>query len=430
MSWLDTFKNDERSLLWLVKYIHHTELFQVNQLPKNIKEARYIIQCWENESINETGCRLKYELRKLMKSYFANMLPIESFNWLSDSEPKQLCWVFFYLKFNPPKRYYYAPPNKYFRDFACNVKEIYPLIIRIFDATLCVEEVKQDYLLTMKRSYSQFVTGKTPLPWLDIKDEKTCIWVWRYLIEKLEVASGKKDTLQFIKPIDNETIYWSVIALISNWNFLNGRYLERFTAPLTSITLVSKYFSKKKVSNHNNTVNITARNAPFIDLNTENSSEVTNKTPFLELYSHYLELKNKDKAALKKASLKSLNCDQYAHYKVNPYPNSAIMGYVERKYNGIRFTIDGINTYQDIPVHSNALKLNIVFVGLKKDKLPTTSELTTALYNAHKQNILRQKNNNLFGLTKANQKKLTNYAKKLNTTERKALNEIVKAKLD
>ncbi|KHM46191.1 hypothetical protein PL71_15050 [Pseudoalteromonas distincta] len=425
MSWLDTFKNDERSLYWLVEYIHHTELFQVSQPPKNIKEARYIIQCWENESINETGWRLKYELRKLMKSYFANMLPIESFNWLSDSEPKQLCWVFFYLKFNPPKRYYYALPNKYFRDFACNVKEIYPLIIRIFDATLCSEGVKQDYLLTMKQSYSQFVTGKSRLPWLDIKDEETCSWVWRYLTEKIDTAIEQKDTINFIKPIDNETIYWSVIALISNWKFLNGHYLERFVAPLTSITLVSKFFSKKKVPNHNNTVNITTRNVPFLDLNTENNSEVTNKAPFLELYSHYLELKNEGKATLKKASLESLNYDQYAHYKVNPYPNSAIMGYVERKYNGIRFTIGSINIYPDVPLHSNTLKINRVFVSLKRDKLSTTDELTTSLYNAHKQKILRQKNNSSFGLTKANQKKLASYAKKLNTTEKKALNKII-----
>lgn len=29
MSWLDTFKNDERSLLWLVKYIQHNYLSSV-----------------------------------------------------------------------------------------------------------------------------------------------------------------------------------------------------------------------------------------------------------------------------------------------------------------------------------------------------------------------------------------------------------------
>lgn len=164
---------------------------------------------------------------------------------------------------------------------------------------------------------------------------------------------------------------------------------------------------------------------PFLDLNTENNSEVTNKAPFLELYSHYLELKNEGKATLKKASLESLDYDQYAHYKVNPYPNSAIMGYVERKYNGIRFTIGSINIYPDVLLHSNTLKINRVFVSLKRDKLSTTDELTTSLYNAHKQKILRQKNNSSFGLTKANQKKLASYAKKLNTTEKKALNKII-----
>ena len=425
MSWLDTFKNDERTLYWLVNYIHHNNLFCVEYLPTNIEQAREIIQRWESQFINGVSERSKYELSNLMGSYIANVLPIESFDWLSVKNPKQLSWVLFYINLNPISQIHFAPQNKYYRNFASNIKETYPLIIKTFDAAMPANGHKQNYLLALKCAYSQYVIGKSPLPWLDMKDEETCSWVWRYLVEKVEEASKQKDVFQFIKPIDNETIYWSVIALISNWKFLNGHYLERFVAPLTSITLVSKFFSKKKVPNHNNTVNITTRNVPFLDLNTENNSEVTNKVPFLELYSHYLELKNEGKATLKKASLESLDYDQYAHYKVNPYPNSAIMGYVERKYNGIRFTIGSINIYPDVPLHSNTLKINRVFVSLKRDKLSTTDELTTSLYNAHKQKILRQKNNSSFGLTKANQKKLASYAKKLNTTEKKALNKII-----
>lgn len=434
MSWLDTFKNDERSLLWLVKYIHHTELFQVNQLPKNIKEARYIIQCWENESINETGWRLKYELRKLMKSYFANILPIESFNWLSDSEPKQLCWVFFYLKFNPPKRYYYAPPNKYFRDFACNVKEIYPLIIRIFDASLCNEGVKQDYLLTMKRDYSQFVTGKSLLPWLDIKDEETCSWIWRYLTEKIDEAAEEKIAFQFIKPIDNETIYWSVIALISNWKHLKGGFIEAIKVPIFDHIITTKSLDVQIDLNYYGNETIT-----------KNSNETENATPnTMDLF------KPSDIELVELNEFKSIN-DAYMPciiYTDTYYPYETIepsyifrsrlkylfMVSLKRKgevhirnWPEVDFKYQKFKTTSPIIVSSNKVGR---FINKYEDKLPTTAELNTSLYNAHKQKMFRQKSSSPLGLTKANQKKLTNYAKDQNTTEKKALNELVKTMLD
>ncbi|MDI4652765.1 MULTISPECIES: hypothetical protein [Pseudoalteromonas] len=423
MSWLDTFKNDERSLYWLAKYILENNLISVKKSPTNIEEAREIIQCWENEFINGAEGRIQFEQSKLMKGYFSNILPTESFDWLSVKDPKQLCWVLFYLKFNPPKRYYYAPPNKYFRDFASNVKEIYPLIIKIFDATFCDEGVKQDYLLTMKESYSQFVTGKSRLSWLDIKDEETCSWVWRYLTEKIDKAAGEKRAFRFIKPIDNETIYWSVIALISNWNFLKGLYFEKLVTPLTSLTLTNKCFSEKEISNHSPHLITAPINNSLLYLEIKNSSEITNKTSFFDLYSHYFELKSKEKTTVKEALLDSFH---YTHYKADPYPDSAIKQYVEKNYNGIRFTMEA---RQDVPSPSSEI-LPTTIVSLKKDKLPTVNELTSSLYNAQKQKILRQKHNSHFGLTKANQKKLTNYAKEHNSTEKKALNKIVKTMLD
>ena len=421
MSWLDTFKNDERSLYWLAKYIHNNNLFNVECFPTNIKEACEIIKSWESESINGIGARLEYHQFKLMESYFENIFPIESFNWLSDKDPKQLSWVLFYINLNPIQQTHFAPPNKYHRNFASNIKEAYPLIIKTFDAAMTADGYKQSYLLTLKCVYSQYVIGKNPLPWLDIKDKETCSWVWRYLVEKVDEASGQKGTFQFIKPIDNETIYWSVIALISNWKLLKGRYLERverLVVPLTSITLINKCFSKKKVSNYNNTVNITPNNMPSLYLNIENRSEITNKTPFLE----------------------SIYYDQNTHYKVDPFPNSAIKIYTEQFNNDIRFTIQDIESRQNLPytlkniktqsIFINEIKTQSIFINEIIDKLPTTEELTTSLYNAHKQRIHRQKSNSPLGLTKANQKILTNYAKEQKTTEKKALNEIVKTMLN
>lgn len=285
MSWLDTFKDDERSLQWLVQYIHYNNLFYVEFWPRDIHEAREIIQHWERESAERPTARLKYELSKLMKSYFANILPIEDYDWLSANNSKQLCWVLFYINLNPMRQRYDVTANSFCRSSASNIREAYPLIIKTLDSSMPLNDGKKNYLLTLKSAYSQYLIGKKPLPWLDIKDEETCSWVWSYLIEKIDKASGQKGALQFIKPIDNETIFWSCISLIANSEFLKG------------------YFTEKE-------------------------------------------------------------------------------------------------------------------------------ELTTSLYNAHKQKIHRQKSNSSLGLTKANQKKLTSYAKKQNTTEKKALNDIVKIMLN
>ena len=437
MSWLDTFKNDERSLYWLVEHIHYTELFQVNRFPTNIQEAREIIQCWENESINETEARLKNELRKLMKSYFANMLPIESFNWLSDRDPKQLCWVFFYLKFNPPKRSYHAPINKYFQDFASNVKEIYPLIIKIFDASLCNEGVKQDYLLTMKRDYSQFVTGKRLLPWLDIKDEETCSWIWRYLTEKIDEAAEEKRAFRFIKPIDNETIYWSVIALISNWELLKGEFIEAIKVPIFDHIITTKsldvqidlnYFGNETITkNSNETENATPNNIALIKpskielVNTIELNKVEYITDTYEPYLIYTDI-NYPYESNKPYSIYSLRKNSLFMITLRRQHNVYLRmrSKIDLKYRRFKETnpIIGRSDKVDCLKHAN------------KDKLPTTQELTISLYNAYKQRMHRQKSNSSLGLTKANQKKLTNYAKEQNTTEKKALNEIVKAMLD
>ncbi|TMO81494.1 hypothetical protein CWC16_03090, partial [Pseudoalteromonas sp. S3776] len=66
----------------------------------------------------------------------------------------------------------------------------------------------------------------------------------------------------------------------------------------------------------------------------------------------------------------------------------------------------------------------------KCNTLITKDMLLKQLYNGHKQRKHRERNESTFNLTKANQKKLTNYAKEQNTTEKKALNEIVKAMCD
>ncbi|MDC3189223.1 hypothetical protein NQU96_05675 [Pseudoalteromonas elyakovii] len=437
MSWLDTFKNDERSLYWLAKYILGNNLTSVKKSPTNIEEASEIIQCWENESINGAAGRIQFEQSKLMKGYLSNILPTENFDWLSVKDPKQLCWVLFYLKFNPPKRYYYAPPNKYFRDFASNVKEVYPLIIKIFDDTFCDEGVKQDYLLTMKESYSQFVTGKSRLPWLDIKDEETCSWVWRYLTERIDKAAEENRAFQFIKPIDNETIYWSVIALISNWNFLNGIFTEEVKHPrysqvveLNSTKTPMSLFdcdSQTFKENSNETEDTLFNNTPLtipsnissIDGVKINSTELVNvadESCLIYTDSNYPYEKKS------KSDIYKHDTNRISMVTLEPIGGVYIP---QKKVVNLEFSRTS-PTSPDLGTVSNFESYRISV----KSKLPKKEELISSLYNAYKQRLLRKQSNSPFGLSKANQKKLTNYAKDQNTTEKKALNEIVKTMLD
>jgi hypothetical protein len=426
MSWLDTFKNDERSLYWLVKYIHHNNLFYVEHFPTNIEQAREIIQCWENESINGAGSRLQFKLRKLIKNYFANVLPIESFDWLSVKNPKQLSWVLFYINLNPISQIHFAPQNKHYINFASNIEEAYQLIIKTFDAAMTNGEHKQNYLLALKCAYSQYVIGKSPLHWLDMKDEATCSWVWRYLVEKVEEASGGKDTFQFIKPIDNETVYWSCISLIANWKFLKDQFTEEVKIPIFDHIRTPKslgaqidlnYFGNEAITKNNNeTVTSLFNNtALFTPPNIEpiNTSEYITDT--YEPRIIYTDTNYPyDENLLNQNSLFMITLKRKPEIRIRIRPT------IDLKYRRLRKT-NPIEALDKMVGH---------FYILRKDKLPTTEELTTSLYNAHKQRIHRQKNNSPLGLTKANQKKLTNYAKEQNTTEKKALNEIVKAMLD
>ena len=81
-----------------------------------------------------------------------------------------------------------------------------------------------------------------------------------------------------------------------------------------------------------------------------------------------------------------------------------------------------VSDYQDgYEQDTGATECNTV---IKKDLL------LKQLYNGHKQRKHRERNESTFKLIKANQKKLTNYAKEQKITEKKALNEIVKAMLD
>lgn len=437
MSWLDTFKNDERSLYWLAKYILDNNLTGVKRSPTNIEEASEIIQCWENESINGAAGRIQFEQSRIMKGYFSNILPTENFDWLSVKDPKQLCWVLFYLNLNPLKTLYYSPADKYTWHFASSIKEIYPLIINIFDAKLCAEGVKQSYLLTMKLSYSQFVTGKSLLPWLDIKDKEACSWVWRYLIEKVEEAAKHKNTFSFIQPVDNETIYWSVIALISNWRFLNEIFTEEVKHPRYS-QVVELNSTKTNMSlfdcdsqtfkeNSNETEDTLFNNTPLtipsnissIDGVKINSTELVNvadESCLIYTDSNYPYEKKS------KSDIYKHDTNRISMVILEPIGGVYIP---QKKVVNLEFSRTS-HTSPDLGTVSNSELYRISV----KSKLPKKEELISSLYNAYKQRLLRKQSNSPFGLSKANQKKLTNYAKDQNTTEKKALNEIVKTMLD
>lgn len=427
MSWLDTFKNDERSLYWLVKYIHHNDLFYVNNFPTNIEQVREIIQRWESEFINGVSERSKHQLSHLMKSYFANVLPIESFDWLSVKNPKQLSWVLFYINLNPIPQIHFAPQNKYYRSFASNIEEAYPLIIKTFDAAMTHDGHKQNYLLALKCAYSQYVIGKSPLPWLDMKDEETCSWVWRYLVEKVEEASKQQDVFQFIKPIDNETVYWSCIALIGNWELLKNRYVENIDKPL---------FDHIKTIKPSNTTSVN------LETNKSLPTEYFLTTPDLgckyQIKFHAADFTINQLTTTPSTSLITLNFDKLTSTDIRfltiTAPSTSLVAF--KTIGNVRVNLLPNCTFTYITEKLNqpsALDDSLEINGTRPvsvDLLPAQKNLIAYLYNAHKQKIHRQRNNSLLGLNKANQKKLTNYAKEQNTTEKKALNEIVKAMLD
>ena len=427
MSWLDTFKNDERSLKWLVEYIHYNNLFYVEYLPRDIHEAREIIQHWEKESAKRPTARLKYELSNLMKSYFANVLPIEDYNWLSANNSKQLYWVLFYINLNPMRQRYDVPASSFCRSFASNIREAYPLIIKTLNSSMPLDDGKKSYFLTLKSAYSQYLIGKRSLPWLDMKDEETCSWVWRYLVEKVEEASKQKDVFQFIKPIDNDTIYWSCIALIGNWELLKNRYVENIDKPLfdhiktikpsnttsvnleTNKSLPTEYFLTAPDQGCKYQIKFHAADFTINQLTTTPSTSLTT-LDFDKLISTDIRFLTITAPSTSLVAFKTIG-----NVRVNLLPNCTFT-YITEKLNQPSALDDSIEINGTRPV--------------SVDLLPTQKNLIASLYNAHKQKIHRQRNNSLLGLNKANQKKLTNYAKEQKTTEKKALNEIVKAMLD
>ena len=427
MSWLEVFKNDERTLYWLVNYIHHNNLLCVEYFPTNIEQAREIIQRWESEFINGVSERSKHQLSNIMGNYIANVLPIESFDWLSVKNPKQLSWVLFYINLNPIPQFHSALPDKYYRNFASNIEEAYPLIIKTFDAAMTHDGLKQNYLLALKCAYSQYVIGKSPLPWLDMKDEETCSWVWRYLVEKVEEASKQKDVFQFIKPIDNETIYWSCIALIGNWELLKNRYVENIDKPLFNHIKTIKPSNTTSVNLKTNKSLPTEYFLTAPDLGckyqikfhaadfTINQLTTTPSTPLITLNFDKLISTDIRFLTITAPSTSLVAFKTIGNVRVNLLPNCTFT-YITEKLNQPSALDDSLEINGTLPV--------------SVDLLPTQKNLIAYLYNAHKQKIHRQRNNSLLGLNKANQKKLTNYAKEQNTTEKKALNEIVKAMLD
>ena len=236
---------------------------------------------------------------------------------------------------------------------------------------------------------------------------------------------------QFIKPIDNETIYWSCIALIGNWELLKNRYVENIDIPLfdhikaikpsntTSVNLETnkslpiEYFltdpdlgCKYQIKFHaadkstNFTINqlTTTPSTSLITLNFDKL--ISTDIRFLTITAPSTSL----------VAFKTIG-----NVRVNLLPNCKFT-YIIEKLNQPSALDDSLDINGTRPV--------------SVDLLPTQKNLIAYLYNAHKQKIHRQRNNSFLGLNKANQKKLTNYAKEQNTTEKKALNKIVKAMLD
>ncbi|MCQ8821799.1 hypothetical protein NQT65_16530 [Pseudoalteromonas agarivorans] len=170
-------------------YLDSMELMSV--FPSAVDEMTRILSCYEDITIEESDL-----------------------SWISEKNKQQLFWAWVYIHQNPIKEVYYKPENPLAKEAVYTFEEIYPLLVEKFDSFKTTKQCKRNYIKNMKHSYHQFLTSKPSLEWLTDKADDDCIWVWGYLTDKLT-------SLNFLKPLSNEDLFHSIIAIIANWDLLH-----------------------------------------------------------------------------------------------------------------------------------------------------------------------------------------------------------------
>ncbi|MBH0058077.1 hypothetical protein I6F65_14025 [Pseudoalteromonas sp. SWXJZ94C] len=214
---LNLLSSDQRALMWSVKKIMEDVPSRYKQ-PKNKFEAFTIIKAHCNfldsmELMSAFPSSVS-EMNNLLAEYEDITIEESDLSWISEKNKQQLFWAWVYIHQNPIKEVDYKPENPLAKEAVYTFEEIYPLLVEKFDLFKTTKQCKRNYIKNMKHSYHQFLTSKPSLEWLTDKADDDCIWVWRYLIDKLT-------SLNFLKPLSNEDLFHSIIAIIANWDFLH-----------------------------------------------------------------------------------------------------------------------------------------------------------------------------------------------------------------
>ena len=378
IQWVNFFKNDSRALLWLSKKAAASYLPCGSLVPENFDEATALIERY-NEYLKDCNLELyKSKVFNIMKEYLSEILPVRDFQWLKKTDDQGLYWVWVYLHFNKPVENYLSQVNNIKpKNFISTADEIFPLILHKLDNTVH-NGYRESYLSILLKKYSSFVIKRNPVYWLDPKDKEGCSWVWQYIIKKYK-------HLDFLAPITNRDIYLAIVAVISNWDLLHENpqsaiYEKAYDRYIPNVAYTPGPPYAPYAPNAAYTPGPTY--APHVP-----NVAYTPGPPFAHLTTYFTQ---------------AVNNSQQSHRSNNSRPPV--------------FDCQDINEQETGTDECNTV--------ITKDML------LKQLYNGYKQRKHRERNENTLNLTKANQKKLTNYAKDQNTTEKKALNEIVKTMLD
>jgi len=209
---LNLLSSDQRALMWSVKKIMEDTPSRYKQ-PKNKFEAFTIIKehCAYLDSMELMSVfpSAVDEMTRILSCYEDITIEESDLSWISEKNKQQLFWAWVYIHQNPIKEVHYKPENPLAKEAVYTFEEIYPLLVEKFDSFKTTKQCKRNYIKNMKHSYHQFLTSKPSLEWLTDKADDDCIWVWGYLTDKLT-------SLNFLKPLSNEDLFHSIIAIIAN----------------------------------------------------------------------------------------------------------------------------------------------------------------------------------------------------------------------
>ena len=214
---LNLLSSDQRALMWSVKKIMEDTPSKHTQ-PKNKLEALSIIKkhCAFLDSMELMSVFQNpvSEMNNLLAEYEDITIEESDLSWISEKNKQQLFWAWVYIHQNPIKEVDYKPENPLAKEAVYTFEEIYPLLVEKFDSFKTTKQCKRNYIKSMKNYYHQFLVNKPDIEWLTDKAYDDCKWVWGYLTDKLT-------SLNFLKPLSNEDLFHSIIAIIANWDFIH-----------------------------------------------------------------------------------------------------------------------------------------------------------------------------------------------------------------